>query len=133
MAPSCPADARNPLLALCTQSSSQSPGSSAGHGEEMREAPSPFQGKGKRDGEPACLQPLGTGESEAWGGSLRERGATRALAGWEQGGMLAWDLSGQEGAGHPCPGRGAWPLQWGHVSREEMDAPAVPGLPLSTA
>lgn len=67
MAPSCPADARNPVLALCTQSSSQSPGSSAGHGEEMREAPSPFPGNGKRDGEPVWLQPLGTGESEARG------------------------------------------------------------------
>lgn len=77
MAPSCPADARNPVLALCTQSSSQSPGSSAGHGEEMREAPSPLQGKGKRDGKPVWLQTLGTGESEAWGGSVRERGGAR--------------------------------------------------------
>lgn len=133
MAPSCPADARNPVLALCTQSSSQSPGSSAGHGEEMREAPSPFQGKGNRDGEPAWLQPLGTGECEAWGGRVRERGAARVPstgrleAGWNAG------ISGQEGAGHPCPGRGAWPLQQGHVGREEMDAPAVPGFPSSTA
>lgn len=62
MAPSCPTDARNPVLALRTQSSSQSLGSSAGHGEETREAPSPFPGKGKRDGEPAWLQPLGTGD-----------------------------------------------------------------------
>lgn len=91
MAPSCPADARNPVLALRTQSSSQSPGSSAGHGEEMREAPSPFQGKGKRDGEPAWLQPLSTGESQAWGGSVRERRAAKAsaLAGWEQDGLGA--------------------------------------------
>lgn len=47
--------------------------------------------------------------------------------------MLAWDLSGQEGAGYPCPGRGAWPLQWGQVGREEREAPAVPELPSSKA
>lgn len=131
MAPSCPADARNPVLALCTQSSSQSPGSSAGHGEEMREAPSPFPGKGKRDGETAWLQPLGAGNPRhgvAAGGREGLQGYL-ALAGWQRGGMLAWDPSGQEGAGHPCPGRGPWPLQGGRWAGRKWMLQPCPGFP----
>lgn len=46
-------------------------------GKRWGEAPSLFPGKGRRDREPAWPRPSAWGETEAWDGSVRERGAAR--------------------------------------------------------
>lgn len=109
MAPGRPAGARNPALAPHTQSSSQSPGSATGRGETVGGSSLPLPRERKERPGTCLAAVIGMGETEAWDGSVRERGAARVSRRCQAGTRLVCRHGARQGrrvTGVPARGGG---------------------------